>query len=344
MTDLELNPDFVKWIQTPTGCEGGNIDGAIWFFGLEWGGDSHQTQTPDLVINHEHPYVSGDYREVFPDDYQYNNKLTKLYAAMLGQPTEHYARVFHETRMFDSGSDTYKGNIYTLSSPREDAQYFTSNLQQLTGCRSKEDYKQAHRDHRFPMLQRWVKEHQPQVIVCFGNSYVNDYRGAFTEQPISFETKRFAGVKLSFAPINDGNTLLVVLPFIAFYSHCLNSDHRIRHAGLQVSQLAQAQFGNEWCHHLDLVLPPIQRQEPQRLADKLGQEIRAMGRSVEEFAQSHSLPLAELDALLNRNGRLSKELAKALARATQTTTREWLAVQLEWECWWAEGDATCNPT
>ncbi|WP_028111697.1 hypothetical protein [Ferrimonas kyonanensis] len=340
MTDLVLNPDFVKWIQTPSGCDGGNINSSVWFFGLEWGGDAHQVQTPDLVINQEHPYVSGDYRKVFPDDYQYNNKLTKLYAAMLGQPTEHYASVFHATRMFDADSDTYKGNIYTLTSPRENNQFFTSNLQQVTGCRTKESYKQAHRDYRFPMLRRWVKEHQPRVIVCFGNSYVDDYRSAFSGQSITFTANRFAGVKLFYAPINDGNTLLVILPFIAFYSHCLNSDYRIRHAGVVVAQLANEHFGKDWCQHLDLALPVIHKKEPQDIADKLGQEVRAQELTLNEFALSNSLPLVELEALLNRNMRLSKELAQALANATQTTAREWLTIQLNWECWWAE--TTCK--
>lgn len=109
------NQKFIQWIQSPTGCDGGNIDGSIWFFGIEWGGNFHQIKPPTLSVDLKHRSIEGELRRNFPNAYPYNTKITKLYAAMLGYSADQYKEVFHATNMFAKDSDTYKGNIWELS-------------------------------------------------------------------------------------------------------------------------------------------------------------------------------------------------------------------------------------
>lgn len=170
----------------------------------------------------------------------------------MGGEIKNYSKVFEDTKTFAYNSDCYKGNIYTLSFPEEKDHLFLKEHQELTGCNTKNEYKQLHRTHRFPMLSNWTKVHKPKIIVCFGisQSYIEDYYLAFSGKKHSTADTQIEIVgdtNFRYGLLNDKKTLLVIAPFIGHYKYCLNSDERLMDVGKSISKLCRNHFGDNWC-------------------------------------------------------------------------------------------------
>lgn len=254
---MQENQKIVDWLKSPLGCDGGNIDGSIWFFGLEYGGMEQSLSWLQDEAMQEHAHVGKDYRERFPNAFPYNTKLCKLYAAMLGRSLHDYSSVFEETYMFGRpgtvpASDTYKGNIYVCAFPEENEEHFTEEFQTAFECKTKEEYKALHRTHRFPMLRAWVKEHNPKVIVCFGISYPADFVRAFHDASgdCEFMTNESGeNVRAMWGMINDNKTLLIIVPFLGRFPSSLQSDAQLQEAGEIIRTVAEHELGERWCRH-----------------------------------------------------------------------------------------------
>jgi len=341
---------FKEWIQTPIGCDGGNINGATWFFGIEYGGSEKSLEWIDKdKIDMDHSFIDGAYRENFPDAYQYNNKLVKLYSSILGIAIERYIDVFRITNMFgecgedEPVSDTYKGNIFTLAFPDIKDSRFTSEFIEATGCSNKEKYRQLHRDFRFPILRSWVGHHSPKVIVCFGTSdhILRDYIRAFYDADGNrnrLKLERVEDVSVYYANINDNKTLLIVVPFIAYYANCLNSDKRIRAVGRKIRGLAIDSFGNSWSRysHLDLSMPSRLQDgvsKPNSVGSYISTELKRAGIDCSEGSLRLGITANQLARLINGGDKLSSEIALRLALATGTSIETWLERQMALDVW-----------
>ena len=341
---------FIDWIQTPIGCDGGNINGSTWFFGIEYGGSEKSLEWIDKdEIDRDHSFIGGTYRETFPDDYQYNTKLVKLYSSMLGVAIERYIDVFRVTNMFgECGeeqpvSDTYKGNMFTLAFPDIKDSRFTSKFVESTGCTNKEEYRQAHRDYRFPVLRSWVEQHSPKVIVCFGTSdhIRRDYIRAFYDadgDKCRLKSEQVEDVSIYHAKINDNRTLLIVVPFIAYYANCLNSDKRIRAVGRKIRGLAIDSFGDNWSRysHLDLSMPSrLQDGEnkPNSVGSYISAELKRAGINCSEGALRLGITANQLSQLINGDEKISSEIALRLALATGPSIETWLERQMALDVW-----------
>lgn len=57
----DVNPDFAEWAKLPSGCDGGNLRGAIWVCGVEWG----DTKCPDQ-------------RDFAPDQLDFRKEISEL--------------------------------------------------------------------------------------------------------------------------------------------------------------------------------------------------------------------------------------------------------------------------
>lgn len=141
MVNSELvNSEFAKWATGFSGCDGGNLGGAVWLCGIEMGGgeteatfEFHDCRVPG--------YVGDDP----PDDRQrflrshYNKKAIKLLAALAGEPVCDYPRFFKDQNCFHWDSIYFKLNLYPFSL-RNAAEPLPTWLAERTGLSTKPKY------------------------------------------------------------------------------------------------------------------------------------------------------------------------------------------------------------
>jgi len=145
-------------------------------------------------------------------------------------------------------------------------------------------------------------------------------------------------VSIYHGKINDNRTLLIVVPFIAYYAHCLNSDKRIRAVGRKIRNLAVDSFGYSWSKYsnLDLSMPSRFQNgatKPNSVGAYISAELKRAGIDCFEGASRLGVSAIQLTQLIDGRNRLSPEIALRLALATGTSMETWLERQMALDVW-----------
>lgn len=254
------NENFRNWACSFSGCEGGYIKSPIWICGIEWGFSKEKGQSEeDYQIKLKNYYSKtlkeeigkGKYTpeeshyDVFKGwDYQYGQKVAKLYTAIQGgQVSTSYEAVKSCT-----GSEIFRLNLYPIAFPNEwDGLWRDYNLHDVTGFESKQIFRTWCFLHRFPWIASQVREHEPKLIIGTGIGYLTDFivssGGAdvienIHQKEISVESESgtTSNRKIFWAKIG-AKTTLVVTPFFGS-PYGLNSDKLIQAFGEKIRELA----------------------------------------------------------------------------------------------------------
>lgn len=245
-----MTPALQEFLASFAGCDNRATTAKIWICGLEWGGADRDNYYKTLFTPEGNATFACD-------SYDLNQRINgpgkierfdlnfaKLYAAVKGYDVADY----HKAAASTAEGDFFKMNLYPISFAKfDDCLWQKYNLPALTGLATKQDYFAACQTTRFPFFANWARTAQPDLIICTGISRLTDFiacfagdnyspdkiqRGSFVEdRPSNARSRRYCWTRL-----NDGQTLLVILPFL-YTRNGLNSDHLRVEAGRRIADL-----------------------------------------------------------------------------------------------------------
>lgn len=242
---LKANDEFSKWAVGYSGCDGGNLKGSMWFCGIEYGGGD-SPESLSFEINEQVPFVESTYRNQFRK-FQYNWKLIKLYASIIGGCPSEYKNIYRISELFSESSDAFKLNLYPIAFRNELNELWELWHFERTGFPTKELYRAWCQLERFEAIRGWVKTHNPKAIICTGSTYFREYFMAFGEYDVfkEYQSNEVQGIKLIHKKVNQEKTLLFVIPFLG--QGGLKSDHQLFAIGKKINKICSEAFGENWC-------------------------------------------------------------------------------------------------
>lgn len=202
------------------GCDGGNIRAPLWFSGIEWGTSdekitSEMTRPTYSVSNYELPYLSKDWKKVNPGllKWQFDQKISKILCNVFDYKGDY--RDYMREKYCEVDSNEFKVNLFPL--PAKNISEWSNEHIELTKTRIKYHYRTYCAHNRFKLLYVLVGKFKPKVIVCFGQSHLEEFKLAFwgsTSQSFK-ETKHEIGRRNSLSVLSSDNaTKLVIAPFL----------------------------------------------------------------------------------------------------------------------------------
>jgi hypothetical protein len=245
---MEMNDSFEKFALSKfSGCDFNDEvleRGAIWLMGVEHGWPRELTCARRSGENDvaEESERDDAYSLEEQRSYPFNRKAFKLLAAMHGYGTDWlgFAEAFSP---FVKGSrGFFKGNLYPY--PCNNLGEWPEWAVRETGFLSKADYAAWCHQHRFPVIQEWVNEYQPRLIVASGFSCKEHFAGAMMSHAMlqrhEFDVPgRGAG---HFFHARNERGLLVVTPHLSG-SRLWSSDASVHAAGCAIAALYEEHFG-----------------------------------------------------------------------------------------------------
>ena len=229
--------NLIEYLKTPAGCEGGNIKGKNWLFGLEYGGTATSDNYQNLKISHRHNFYDYDEAAKIMDAYPYNQRLAKLEAAKHGWQVENYKMFISNSKMLTSDGQYYFGNLGAIGMAHDTEEHFFS-IKHILGLNSKEELKQLEVDVRSELFQSWIEGHTPNCICCFGSTNAHRFIKTFTGKNGDRSCwNKLDGLRYYHQLINQGKTNLFVLPHPTPRGpHGLISNERIQIFGYMIHE------------------------------------------------------------------------------------------------------------
>lgn len=215
---MEANAEFADWAIGWSGVNGGNPAGHLWVCGLEFGTGEDK---PTLDRDRERFAVEGvpAWTDPFVEAYRtpitrspFIRKLAKVVLAYQGRPIDKYGD-FRVGGLLRHDGVAFHINLYPLPFRNMGAGWSRDHYD-LTGCPSKLLYRAWCMQRRFPWLASQVRRYAPDVLVCTGSSYADDFRLAFCADPFAPGTSWSlpSGKQVEEHTIDD-TTRLLITPF-----------------------------------------------------------------------------------------------------------------------------------
>jgi hypothetical protein len=234
---------FQEWSLAYSGCDGGDIGSphnkSIWVCGIEWGGG----HDPEGLLEHinqdltEPPQGYETWEENI--SYIFNWQVMKLLSAIHGGSVDAYKVFAEQKKPFVAGSNGFfKMNLYPIGFKDTDQNKWQAEFSDITGFTKKHDYISWCKTNRFPAMRSWAKTSKPELIICFGKTYQDDFTAAFYDSNKNYTHESIDGNDISWGVNNEG-ALVVILPFMV-NPNSLNKNSSIQKVGERISQLKTA--------------------------------------------------------------------------------------------------------
>lgn len=216
---MNMQERFKQYCLSFAGCDGGDLGSkdkpSIWVCGLEWGGDGHLNGELQKDLERDFSGFSQGY-DSWEENlaYQYNRNTMKLLSAISGGAVEEYEGFAKTVQPFITGQTGYfKANLFTVAFKNTNETRWTTDFQELTGFKTKNDYLAWCRENRSKVMKSWMLEYQPKLIVCYGKSYLKDFKYCFSDSDdVVVNQELIEDRELSWFR-NLNGTLVVVTPF-----------------------------------------------------------------------------------------------------------------------------------
>lgn len=216
---MNMHETFKQYCLSFAGCDGGDIGSkenpAVWVCGLEWGGSSNLCDELKATLESDFSGISKGYDSWEQNiSYPYNRNTMKLLSAIDGGKVEGYEDFAKQVQPFISGRFGYfKANLFPVAFKNTAPERWTSDFQGLTGFATKADYLDWCREHRSTMMNLWMKEYQPKLIICFGKTYLNDFKNYFSDSNETGIHKELIEERELVWFRNQNGTLVIISPF-----------------------------------------------------------------------------------------------------------------------------------
>ena len=215
---MENAVKFRKWASSFSGCDGGDTGNPInkskWVCGIEWGG-GHDPEHLEKLIQFEElapPKGYDSWQENL--SYIFNWQVIKLLSVVEGKNLSNYKDFAELQRPFVEGSSGYfKMNLYPIAFKNTSHDLWQNKFASVTGFERKNDYLEWCNVNRFPQIRKWVSAYQPEIVICLGKKYKEEFKAAFSDPDVNFNTEYIDERELSWAK-NTHGTLVLVIPFM----------------------------------------------------------------------------------------------------------------------------------
>ena len=240
--------EFEAWATGYSGCDGGNINGPIWFCGIEYGGGETESDfMSDDAITPRHIEADKLRNHLKP---QYNRKMAKIYSTICQQEVRHYLENAEERQLMSPKGDVFKMNLFPIAFRKDHDELWKKWIFDRTGLPTKSMYRAWCQNNRFTKIQEWVTNYNPKLIVATSTYYESDFIMAFGGVGAIYsrdivEEEKIQCRNLVWLPINDGKTILAITPFLG-YRYGINSDELMSGFGNRLNEICVDRFGENW--------------------------------------------------------------------------------------------------
>jgi hypothetical protein len=201
---------------------------SIWLFGIEHG--TFNTESKDINIDQNY---SIETQSKWP----YNVKAFKLLSVILGYSLNNYMDFANKYQPFVKGSKGFfKGNLYPYGF--RSVSDFTEEVKRKTRFNTKEEYYEWCNKNRLPIINNWVEEYQPKIVIGVGITRRDDFSLAVFGKNVEFKEYFFTineHTKKIYYFV-DGSRKLIVIPHFAG-RYGLNSNLSIEKTGKFIEKL-----------------------------------------------------------------------------------------------------------
>lgn len=242
-----INSKFEKWATGYSGCDGGDFgeigSRSVWVCGLEWGG-GHDAADLAAELDSDVSVPPQGYPEAAENlTCIFNRQTMKLLTAIDGHQVESYEKFALETKPFVTGSTGYfKMNLCPIAFKDTNHELWKAEFKDITGFGIKSQYLDWCRAVRFPTIRSWSSAAKPKLVICFGKTYLEDFKTAFLDSESSINTENILKKELTWS-INKDGTLVVISPF-PVNRYGLNSNKLIQAFGDRIRELCSRSFQN----------------------------------------------------------------------------------------------------
>lgn len=211
---MKLKANIQNFLLGFSGCTGGNIHSPIWFCGIEWGGGYETVEELEEYIAQKELWEKCPVGDETTLEYPYGRTTIKLLTSIYGSNVEDYINFFetYKPTYTNSEKSCFQLNLYPIAFKNTDPKYWNKNYDRLLGFKDKPEYVRWCQRYRFAEINKWVDRYRPELVVCFGLNYENDFNSAFSDGIRSFNEETIDRLKV-FWKFNEQGTLVAVLPF-----------------------------------------------------------------------------------------------------------------------------------
>jgi len=216
---MENSVKFRKWASSYSGCDGGDIGNqnkkSKWVCGIEWGG-GHDPDHLENIIQLEELTPPKGYDSWSENlSYIFNWQVMKLLSVIEGNNVSQYKEFAELKEPFVEGSSGYfKMNLYPIAFKNTSHDLWQQKFASVTGFEMKQDYLDWCNSNRFPQIRNWASTYQPEIVICLGKTYKEEFKLAFSDPDLDFTIELIDERELNWA-INKHGTLVLVIPFMA---------------------------------------------------------------------------------------------------------------------------------
>lgn len=219
MTDQCNAKLFEEWCLGYSGCGGGDLGSpenpSIWVCGIEWG----VGYTPESLRSSINkcdvkapPQGYDDWQDNL--SYIFNWQTMKLLSVIDGGYVKDYKEFAKTVRPFILGSRGYfKMNLYPIAFKDTSHSRWLEEFSVITGFPTKSDYLVWSNNYRLPKIRERAKNSKPKLIICFGKTYLEQFKKAFLDEGSSINHEIIEGKEMFWGENLQGS-LVVVIPFM----------------------------------------------------------------------------------------------------------------------------------
>jgi hypothetical protein len=247
---MNVTKEFEKWAKGFSGCNGGNLHGALWFCGIEWGMGKDHEIGEELARNvSKPPQIYESAEDILKNattgkPYPYGIKLIKLITAIRGGSVSDYRRVASGTPFpFHRDSDFFQLNLFPVAFKEVDPQLWIDKYKTAIGLPTRDAYVRWCRENRFPQMRSWVEKGKPKLIVGIGAGRERkpDFKEAFGFTAAWENEETIEGKKLVW--MRNGKAILAIIPFLGYQNGLLNTDQLVEAFGERLGAILNGQEG-----------------------------------------------------------------------------------------------------
>ena len=234
--------NFCNWALGFAGCDGGDIgnknEQSIWFCGIEWGGgfDTDKDGLKDIFNNNSEKITEGydNWNENIA--YRYNSQAMKLLSVIHNYELKDYKAFAENKKPFvKNQKGFFKLNLYPIAFKNTSHDLWEANISEVTNFQTKHDYISWIKENRFPIMNKWVKDFSPKLIICTGITYSDDFKRAFSDNNAEFNKEIIENHKMLWCKNNNGSKIIII-PFM-INPNGLNKDENIEKFGQRIKEI-----------------------------------------------------------------------------------------------------------
>ncbi len=179
--------DFLKYVASYSGIDGGDIDAEYWFMGMEWSDISDVGEGYNWLYNcwQEITEISDHVDiKMKPEGWKLERSMDILYHMLM--PEDAVGKT-----IFEKDSNSFKLNLLPLPINnseikekwnQEKKDEYSKHLLEATGFSSFEDYyKESLKLRRKIFQELLMKNNKPKTVFCFGKNYQDGFLEVLTD-------------------------------------------------------------------------------------------------------------------------------------------------------------------